>query len=166
MQSSQKTRNKASEKLLQRYLNDEAVMRIATSAASPFSTQLSKDEIYNCILNALWRAVSKYDKRNQTKFTTYLFKGVVFECLNQRRFKLSQKSGDPYVEVPVDFKDFESVDMIELINVKCEDPDLIIDKFYKNMTFNEIAANHNVCGETIRVRIEKNLDKLKKALMF
>lgn len=53
------------------------------------------------------------------------------------------------------------IDMIDTIEAKCEDPTLVIDRFYKNMTINELAKNRKVCGETIRIRLKKNLEKLR-----
>ena len=35
---------------------------------------------------------------------------------------------------------------------------------HKNMSIKEIAKNRGVCGETIRIKINKNLKKLKLAL--
>jgi len=47
---------------------------------------------------------------------------------------------------------------------QCEEPMLIYDRFYRNMTILELAKQYNVCGETIRIRLEKNLKKIKKSL--
>ena len=79
-------------KKIEKYLNDSDVMNIAYSAASSFATVLSQDEIQSCILNALWRAAERYNKRNGTKFTSYLHMGVVYECLSQRKFNRSKKA--------------------------------------------------------------------------
>ena len=51
--------------------------------------------------------------------------------------------------------------MLDEVETCCEEPDLIYDRFYKNMTVKEIAKNKGVCSETIRVRINKNLTKLR-----
>ena len=47
---------------------------------------------------------------------------------------------------------------------KCEDPMLIYDRFYRNMTVNEIADNLGVCGETVRIRLRKNLKMIKNSI--
>ena len=54
--------------------------------------------------------------------------------------------------------------MLDEINFACEDPTLILDRFYKNMSIKEIAESRGVCGETIRIRINKNLKKLQNSL--
>jgi len=53
---------------------------------------------------------------------------------------------------------------MDLIKKVCEDPQLVIDRFYKDMTIKELAKSHRVCGETIRTRLQKNLQKIKLSL--
>ena len=36
----------------------------------------------------------------------------------------------------------------------CDDPDLMYDRYYNNMTIKEIAQQRGVCGETIRIKIK------------
>lgn len=149
------------DKKIEKYLSDSNVMRVAYSASSSFSTTLSKDEIQSCILNALWRASKKYNKRNKTKFTSYLYNGVVFECLSQRKFNRSKRGVTLNETIADNYNPVAEIDMIDTIEAKCEDPTLVIDRFYKNMTINELAKNRKVCGETIRIRLKKNLEKLR-----
>lgn len=151
-------------KKIDKYLNDSDVMRVAYKAASSFSRCLSKDEIQSCILNALWRASNKYNKRNKTKFTSYLHTGVVFECLSQKKFNQSRKNS-PLSDIIEDkYNPFARIDMLDTIEAKCDDPSLIIDHFYNGMTIRELAEDRRVCGETIRVRLKKNLEKLRFVL--
>lgn len=147
------------------YLANESVMRVAHKAASTFSKSLSPQEIENCIVTAIWRASNKFEESKGTKFTSYLHRGVVFECLTQRKSNKSlgrQAFSLGSSEDPVDY--FNSVDMIDAIKSKCEDPELVIDRFYLNLTYKELAAKHGVVEETIRQRLKKNLNKLKSTL--
>jgi DNA-directed RNA polymerase specialized sigma subunit len=138
-------------------------MKIAHKAASSFRNVLSQDEIRSCILKALFRAVGKYDKTNNVKFTSYLHNGVRFECLGQAKVNKSDKkqlnSSIPDHRNPL--AEFEMRDVIESV---CDDPQLIFDRFYNNMTITEIAKDRKVCGETIRIRIGKNLEKMRLSL--
>ncbi len=159
-------------------------MRIARSAANSFSPVLSQDEIESCILTAMWKAMQKYDESSKTKFSTFLYNGVKMECLTQRKFNLSHKNkkvkfvkvNKPYffnkmkenspisrefVEDPNNYT--ETVDMMDEIK-NLSDPELVYDRFYKNMTIKELAKKRGVCGETIRIRLKKNLKKLKRNL--
>ena len=148
-------------KKIEKYLSDSNVMRVAYSAASSFSTTLSKDEIQSCILNAIWKASNKYNKRNKTKFTSYLHNGVVYECLSQRKFNGSKKGVTLDETIADKYNPVAEIDMIDTIEAECDDPKLVIDRFYKNMTINELAEDRGVCGETIRIRLKKNLEKLR-----
>lgn len=148
-------------KKIERYLNDSDIMKVAQKAASSFSHCLSKDEIQSCILNALWRASDRYNKRQKTKFSSYLHNGVVYECLSQRKFNRSKQSQVLHENLEDSFDPVARVDMVDLITTKCEDPTLVIDRFYNNLTINELAEKQSVCGETIRIRLKKNLEKLR-----
>jgi DNA-directed RNA polymerase specialized sigma subunit len=173
-------------------LKDQDLMRIARSAANSFTSVLSQDEIENCILTALWKATNKYDENSNTKFSTFLYNGVKMECLTQRKFNLSHsnknsRSKNAKKQYPLRFTTktkqsssrrndglhknniedphnyVETVDMIDEIK-NLPDPDLVFDRFYKNMTIKELANKREVCGETIRIRLKKNLKSLEKNL--
>ena len=144
------------------YLNNQNIVKVANKAASSFSKTLSRDEIQTCILSALWKAKKKYREGSKCKLTSYIHRGVVFECLTQRKFNL-EKSKQLTISVPDRKNDVETIDMLDQIQV-CQDPDLIYDRFYKGMTINEMARERGVCGETIRIRLKKNLKKLKYAM--
>jgi DNA-directed RNA polymerase specialized sigma24 family protein len=139
-------------------------MRVAYNAASSFSSSLSKDEIQSCILNALWRASDRFNKRQKAKFTSYLHNGVVYECLSQRKFNRSKQSQLLHENVEDSLDPSDRVDMVDLIEHECDDPSLVIDRFYNGMTIKELAEKRHVCGETIRVRLKKNLEKLRVSL--
>ena len=41
---------------------------------------------------------------------------------------------------------------------------MMYNRFYKNMSVREIALTKGVCSETIRIKIKKNLTKLRSKL--
>ena len=142
---------------------DEDILRITARASSSFLSTLSREEIKTCILNAIWKALKKYDKQAGTKFTTYLYRGVVMECLTQQKFNLNQSKYFIHknIAAPEDYNlKHEMMDEVE----NCDDPDLMYDRFYKNMTIKELAKSRGVCGETIRIKIKKNLKKIRSRL--
>jgi DNA-directed RNA polymerase specialized sigma24 family protein len=145
------------------YFNDVEVMKVAQNAASSFRESLSQDEIKSCILNAILRASRKYDKRNGAKFTSYLHNGVVLECLNQYKFnkKKTQNLDIHIQDKSTHMSDFETKDLIESV---CDDPELVLDRFFGNMTVKELSKKMNVSGETIRIRLNKNLEKVRREL--
>lgn len=139
--------------------------KIAYKAARSFSGRLSQDEIQSCILNAFWKSLEKYKKDKNCKFTTYFYKGVLMECLTQNKFNFNKTSSKIHDNMPhSNNHGIDTIDMLDDINTYCDDPSIIYDRFYNNMSINEIAANLGVCNETIRIKIKKNLNKLKRNL--
>ena len=122
-----------------------------------------------CQKRKRWKSIKKFDPSKNTKFTTYLYNGVVMECLTQKKFNHQNARQSPQnlriyeniASCPESSRRLERVDMLDEVETCCEEPDLIYDRFYKNMTVKEIAKNKGVCSETIRVRINKNLTKLR-----
>jgi len=147
-------------------IDSEDIIKILQKACSTFRYNLSQDEIATCCMNALWKALDRYSVDSRCKFTTYLYKGVVMECLSQKKFNKNKLSfgGKIHANIEDSKKHYDQVDMLDEINFACEDPSLILDRFYKNMSIKEIAESRGVCGETIRIRINKNLKKLRNSL--
>jgi len=136
--------------------------RIASKASYSFLGILSADEIESCILSAFWKASEKFNSAKNTKFTTYFYNGVVMECLSQKKFNLNRPTYKIYENIASsDNKSLDSIDMLDEINTHCDDPELILNRFYKNMSVREIASIRGVCSETIRIKIKKNLTKLR-----
>ena len=136
--------------------------RIASRASYSFLNVLSEDEIESCILSAFWKASERFNGSKNCKFTTYFYNGVVMECLTQKKFNLNKPAGRIYENiVSSNNKDIEYIDMLDEINTYCDDPELMLNRFYKNMSVREIALNRGVCSETIRIKIKKNLTKLR-----
>jgi len=148
-------------------IDHDDVYKILKKASSSFRYALSQDEITTCCITALWKAVEKYCTDSKCKFTTYLYKGVVMECLSQKKFNKAKLSfgGKIHPNIKDDSNQYAPVDMIDEINFACEDPKLILDRYYYNMSIKEIAKNRGCCGETIRIKINKNLKKLELSLL-
>ena len=166
-------RERLLEMQLKKVLNDKETMNIANCAASGYNTALTKDEIENCIYNAVWNALDKFDESKGAKFSTFLHRGVRLQCQKRLNFNRRYKSTQYYEDsvssrFNSNFKNqiysqelkHELRDEIE----NCEDPDILHDRFYKNMTLTEIAKKKNTSYETIRNKIKKNLKIIKKRI--
>ncbi len=55
--------------------------------------------------------------------------------------------------------------MLDELKAHCDDFDLIFKRFYENMSVREIASSRGVSGETIRIKIKKNLAKLRTRMV-
>ena len=87
------------------------------------------------------------------------------ECLTQKKFNLSKPASKIYENIASSKnKEIDSIDMIDEINTYCDDPEMMYNRFYKNMSVREIALTKGVCSETIRIKIKKNLTKLRSKL--
>lgn len=140
--------------------------RIASKASYSFLGVLSEQEIESCILNAYWKAASKFSSGKNTKFTTFFYKGVLMECLTQKKFNLNKPTYRIYENIAFkNNQEIEKIDMIDEIETHCDDPDLMMDRFYQNMSVREIAKSRGVSGETIRIKIKKNLAKLRSKMI-
>jgi|TARA_R100000482_G_C5119013_1_gene144641 DNA-directed RNA polymerase specialized sigma subunit len=150
---------------LEDVLEDQDLIKIANKAAQQFSEKLSQDEIKNCILGAMWSASNNYKEGKKTKFSTYLYKGVFFECLKQ--LKMNEKSigftNREFVGHVVPQKSIDNIELMDEINA-CQDPDIIIEKFFFNSTLKDMAKKRGVSKETIRFKLKKNINFLKSRL--
>lgn len=147
-------------------IEDEDVKKISLKAASSFSDCLSQEEIKNCIHGAIWSATLNFKPEKNTKFTTYLYRGVVHECLKCKKSNKDSKLSPFSLSSNIISKktnDFEKIDIIDEIKA-CSEPDLLIDRFFYNFTLSEMADKRGVSKETIRFKLKKNLDLLKNRL--
>ena len=144
-------------------LKDADIQNIMNKATASFRSQLDDDEIQTCKLNALWKAIVNYYENKAAKFTTYLYKGVALECLNQQKNNSSKTSYILHKNLPDPIDHTLRIDMLDLIK-HCDEPELIYDRYYKNMTIKELAQQRGICGEAIRMKIKKTLKKLKEHL--
>ena len=149
-------------------LKNEEIIRLSKKAAESFTETLSSDEIKNCIMSAIWSATNNFKEGKNTKFTTYLYKGVVYECIkqkksNDRKSKTAHFNINSALGVPSKSDFTENVELFEEIN-SCEDPSLIYEKFYHNLTLHDMAKKRGVSKEAIRFKLKKNLNFLKSRL--
>lgn len=161
---------------LKKMMEDKDIDQMSNFVASKYSPMLSKDEIENCIVNAIWSAMNKFDPTRGTKFTTFLYRGVKIQCQKRINFNNKYRTNaniDLISATKSSFvksrthrvdKAFDEVDMRDEIE-NCEDPELIYDRFYNNMTLNEIAKKRNTSYETVRNKILKNLKIIRKRLV-
>jgi len=119
-------------------------------------------------MSATWSAINNFKQEKNTKFTTYLYKGVVYECIKQKKTN-NRKSSTPHYNISsanhISCKlgfDF-SADLVDEINI-CEDPSLIYEKYYYNYTLNDMAKKRGISKEAVRFKLKKNLNFLKSRL--
>jgi DNA-directed RNA polymerase specialized sigma subunit len=151
---------------LEEALKDENLIKIANKAGQQFSNKLSQDEIKNCILGALWSASNNFKENKKTKFSTYLYRGVFYECLKQlkKNDKCQALTNREFINQTIPQKPIENIELMDEIK-RCEDPDLIIEKFFYNATLKDMAEKRGVSKETVRFKLKKNINFLKSRLV-
>jgi len=148
-------------------IEDEEIIKIGSKASQSFTDCLSKDEIRTCIMSALWSATNNYKEGKNTKFTTYFYKGVVYECIKQKKIN-NKKNKLSMTNFPINqvFKKnelFDRIDILEEINT-LKDADIIKERFYLNFTLEDIAKKRGISKEAVRFKLKKNLNFLKSRL--
>jgi len=144
-------------------MRDTKLLNIAKSAASKFQNCMSSEEIHNCIINAVWKALQTYEMSYGCKFSSYLYMGVLMECQAFYKMNIHRKEF-PCIR-DYSYQTFDYIDMMDEIYTHCQDPDLVYDRYYNNMTVTEIADKTKKSNETIRNKLKKDLQRLKKNLV-
>ena len=147
---------------IEQALNDSDIVNIMNKASGSFCSQLDRDEIYTCQLNALWKAICNHDENKAAKFTTYLYNGVRIECIREVKFK-SKNHQHAYADVEENRNHFFNAELMDEID-KCQNSELILDRM-KNYTIKEIAERHGCNRETVRRKIKKSVKSLQKRLV-
>ena len=128
---------------------------LMSRVAKKYKKYITYDEINNCKLHAVYKALKTYDKDKHTKFSTFLCYHVNWEIgdflKTEMRFKIRHKH--KVVEVLYNL-DIKTVDM--LIDMDSfEHSDIARDKIEQGMSFSEIAKKYKIGKETARKRFLK-----------
>jgi DNA-directed RNA polymerase specialized sigma24 family protein len=144
-------------------LQDQNITKVMNKASFRFTNQLDSDSIYTCQLNALWKALVKFDPSRNVKFTTYLYNGVFIECLKEAKFHAKhtkfncKKLHSNIMSNEDNHVLFDILDELE----DEEEKSLIIDK-YSNLTISEMAEKRNSNRETTRKKLKNICAKIEK----
>ena len=145
-------------------MQNKTLLKIANRAASRFYGSMNKEEINSCIINAVWKALESYQEGSNCKFSSYLYVGVLMECQTFYKSNICKNEFSYITNTDYAYKTFACIDMMDDIFTYCEYPDIIYDRYYKNMTIKEIADQRQKSGRTIRDKIKKDLQRLKNNL--
>lgn len=151
-------------------LQDERLLRIAESATKKYGGRLTKDDIRRCILMAVWKAINKHDDELGLKFTTFVYRGVVMECMTalkenresnkkKKKFRISNKQEAIDFLLDHRFSEYDRIDLMEEVGA-VENGEILIDRHIQNHTVKEIALKYDRSIETIRQRMIKSKNLL------
>lgn len=147
--------NKKIEEKLQEYMSDQEITKVMHKASRSFLKQLDTDEIYTCQINALWKSIKNFKESKNTKFTTYLYTGVVIECIKNLKFnsKYSKKSKFLHDNIPTNKSNKFMIDLLDEAQNETE-LEILIHRSERK-TIEEIGKIMGKSRETIRKQIKK-----------
>lgn len=145
---------------IEKAMNDEDIVNIMHKASNKFTNYLDEDIIYTCHLNALWKCFLNFDPNRNTKFTTYLYRGVFIECVKEVKFQNKMQHHQPlHANMIASGQPSIMMDIMDELD-NDEERSLMIDK-YANLTIEEIANKRSYSRETARKRLKKIYKKVK-----
>ena len=135
---------------------------IIRAVTKKYSNALSQDERKTCGMYGLWKCIQGHDPKYGRKFTTSLFMHVEWECRRElskkKRSKISLL-GELDEQVPCDKTFSGGLEIFECLNEK--QASMIYQRFYQNMTLEEIGRLQGFSKEAARQNINKILKHIK-----
>jgi len=147
-------------------LKDPNIIALTRSVTNRYRKSLNEDEIKSCILSALSRSISNFDPCKNSKFTTYLHKGLKIECLTQIKKNKPLLKFSTKALSKVDDKSETQMMIIEVMDEidRLKDGHLVVDKYLNNYTAKEIAVKNDIHPETVRIKIKKTIESLRRKM--
>lgn len=144
-------------------LKDPNIIALAKSVTNRYKNSLNEDEIRSCILGALSRSISNFNPDKNSKFTTYLHKGLKIECLTQIKKNKPLLKFSPKALSKIDEKSETQMMIIEVMDEinRLKDGHLVVDKYLNNYTCKEIGDKNGLHAESVRVKIKKTIETLR-----
>ncbi len=138
---------------------------IIRSVTKKYSSVLSDDMQKTCGMQGLWKCIQNHRDERGSKFTTSLFMHVDWECKREVSSMLSKKHqmsllGDSDIEIPSLTASGETSELLDILPEKQKQ--LVYQRYYENMTLQEIGEKNGYSKEAARQNINKVIDKLKE----
>jgi DNA-directed RNA polymerase specialized sigma24 family protein len=141
-------------------LADPNNRRIIGAAQRPFRAKLSTHELKSAGLVALWRALLSHKNGFKTKFTSSLFRFVVWECLQAVKEKARLESGDTLFASRPRPDRQESLDFL-LDGLVEADRQLLRDYVANDCNQSALARHYGIPRGTVRNRVRRALASLR-----
>ena len=146
--------NEVTNEQIEEALKNKQYIGIMKKASEKFLKYMDEDEIRTCQLNALWNSMKNY--KPKSKFTTYLYNYVKYECLNYMTFLEKSDITNWEMNKPANIKIDDINDLISILADK-ELEEIMVKRFVENKTLKEIGDEYNTSYETIRKKLKKSM---------
>ena len=142
---------------------DRNNINILNKACSRYIKSIPADELARCKLIALWEALKAFDPEKGGKFTSFLYKRADWECKKQLYAINKHSKSIEYQECygfcnDVDVAEIK--DLLQKLHPRLRT--VIKQRFFDNLTMEEIGKKNNYSRETARRYIISALEKLKE----
>ena len=143
-------------------LNNSHNKSIMDCAVSNFYSSLDLDEIHRCKLIALWETLQTW-RPGGKKFTSFLYQKVKWECLKVVGKQQKDKKCVLMENIEKGFEKPHNInEMIEGLSPELQE--IVKKRFIYRMTLTEISFQHKICPETVRKRILRACEILRKKI--
>ncbi len=139
-------------------LKNEDNIKIMKHVAKRFKETIPHDELYNCQLHGLWKALRTFKPEGNTKFTSVLFNQVLWAC---DAYIKSVKS--PEILSNIAAKTRSEGSLTEYVEGLPEEYSKVLyQRFEYKMTLKEIAKENGYSHEHARKKISEALKLVKQ----
>ena len=125
----------------------------------------TKDEIKSLIMNTLWNCIQKFDDQKKVKFSSYLYRSIQNNSRRIYKSKAKEFRNIEYIEnyhsIPDnDFKNKQEVRdiLMSVVDLNPELHNILVQKFYYNMTNKEIGEANGYGKEAARKKLKKAIE--------
>ena len=125
----------------------------------------TKDEIKSLIMNTLWNCIQKFDDSKKVKFSSYLYRSIQNNSRRIYKSKAREFRNIEYIEnyhsIPDnDFNNKQEVRdiLMSVVDLNPELHNILIQKFYYNMTNKEIGQANGYGKEAARKKLKKAIE--------
>lgn len=134
------------------------------------STVCSLDEINTLMMNTLWKCLLQYDDTEKAKFTSYLYRSMSNNSVRLYKKKIKIQNSEKFFNESIHSEDRdktqakrEAWEFLEsLKDIDEELYEIIIDKYFYQMTYREIGKKNGYTNENARKKVKKALKICRK----
>tara|TARA_R110002051_G_scaffold52514_1_gene99653 strand:- start:234 stop:725 length:492 start_codon:yes stop_codon:yes gene_type:complete len=150
-----------SQKEFEEALNDNDTQRVFGFLSKKYHN-ISKDDIIECQLLGLWKALKKYDPERKKKFKNFLYTSIDWECKLYLRKNKRKEVSCVYDSADNNFEPFEPIEVMDIVDCLIPRLKIVIkQRFFENFTMEEIGNANNYSRETARRYLKEAIEKLQ-----
>lgn len=152
-------KNKAFKKLMAD--REDKLYRIA------FSYVRNEADAMDCLQNCLVKGLESFDSlKNKEYFNSWIVRILINECIDFLRKKKDDLSFDEEIDRNYISKNYEeTIDLLDTLSRLSEDErELIYLRYFEGLNYSEISDRQEIKLGTVKSRLHRSMDKLKRMM--